>query len=164
MFTATGLLQGDMIGFPDICIFVSDAPKKWTHLHSHSWGKRKFFGQYEGSNSRAACEGFATIFNTMPNTHLNTKLVSPVQQTTAGVRRYKDPGAGSITHHYGVHSEAMDVISAGMSAVVVLRIRFIGCESCLDTNHLTCYFFLVRACVCVSFSPIKRLGIDDQLR
>jgi hypothetical protein len=32
MFTATGLLQDDVIGFPDICIFVSDAPKKWTHL------------------------------------------------------------------------------------------------------------------------------------
>jgi hypothetical protein len=114
MFTATGLLKGDMIGFPDICIFVSDAPKKWTHLRSHSWGKRNFWGQYEGQNSRAACEGFATIFNTMPNTHINTKLVSPLQQTTAGVRRYKDPAAGSITHHYGIHSEAMDVIPAGM--------------------------------------------------
>ena len=32
MFTATGLLQEDVIGFPDICIFVSDAPKRWTHL------------------------------------------------------------------------------------------------------------------------------------
>jgi hypothetical protein len=87
---------------------------------SHSWGKRNFFGQYEGSNSRAACEGFATIFNTMPNSHINTKLISPLQQTTAGVRRYDHPGAGAITHHYGIHSEAMDVISPGMFKKVVI--------------------------------------------
>jgi hypothetical protein len=59
------------------------------------------------------------IYNTMPNTHINTKLISPVQQTTAGVRRYKDPGAGSITQHYGIHSEAMDVIPAGMYSFLI---------------------------------------------
>jgi hypothetical protein len=143
MFTATGLLKGDMIGFPDICIFVSDAPRKWTHLHSHSWGKRNFFGQYEGSNSRAACEGYATIFNTMPNTHINTQLVSPLQQTTAGVRRDVNPAAGSITHHYGIHSEAMDVISAGMFSsclwfLLVLRRALLLVASRL-IYHLLCF-------------------------
>jgi hypothetical protein len=113
MFTATGLLKDEMVGFPDICIFVSDSPKHWTHLRSHSWGWGQFFGQYEGSDSRAACEGYATIFNTMPNAYINTKIHSLVQQTTAGVRRDSDPAAGSMTQHYGIHSKTLDVVPAG---------------------------------------------------
>jgi hypothetical protein len=38
VFSAFGLLPGEDISFPDICIFVADAPRKWTHLHSHTWG------------------------------------------------------------------------------------------------------------------------------
>lgn len=117
MFTATGLLKDEMIGFPDICIFVSDSPKKWTHFRSHSWGWGQFFGQYEGTDSRAACEGYASIFNTMPSTHLNTKIHSLVQQTTAGVRRDQDPAAGSFSHNYGLTSKALDVITAGTEYV-----------------------------------------------
>ena len=112
-FAGVPLLPGDMVGFPDICIFVGDAPKKWTHLRSHTFGWSSFFGQYEGSNSRAACEGFATTFNTMPNTHVNTQLESPVAQTNAGLDRATSPGAGAITHHYGMHARALDNIPAG---------------------------------------------------
>jgi hypothetical protein len=39
--------------------------------------------------------------------------VSPIQQTTADVRRDSEPAAGAITHHYGIHSVALDVIPAG---------------------------------------------------
>jgi hypothetical protein len=49
----------------------------------------------------------------MPDTHINTKLVSLIQQTTADVRRDTEPAAGAITHHYGIHSVALDVIPAG---------------------------------------------------
>jgi hypothetical protein len=52
-------------------------------------------------------------YNTMPDTHINTRLVSPIQQTTADVRRDSEPAAGAITHHYGIHSVALDVIPAG---------------------------------------------------
>jgi hypothetical protein len=38
IFTAVGLLKGDAVAFPDICIFVSDAPERWTHLRGHSFG------------------------------------------------------------------------------------------------------------------------------
>ncbi|EEC50247.1 predicted protein [Phaeodactylum tricornutum CCAP 1055/1] len=118
LFAGVGLLKGDMVGFPDICIFVSDAPDHWTHLRSHTFGWASFFGQYEGKNSRAACEGFATTFNTMPLTHINTKLKSPVQPTNAGLERGSQPGAGAITHHYGMHAEALDVIPAGFEFTI----------------------------------------------
>lgn len=118
VFTGIGLHKGDMVGFPDICIFVSDAPVKWTHLRSHSWGGGTFFGQYEGENSRAACEGFTTTYNTMPRSMLNTVLVSPVLQTNAGLHRATSPGAGAITHHFGIHGKALDVITAGSELTV----------------------------------------------
>ena len=38
VFTATGLLPGEDVSFPDICIFVADPPHSRTHLHSHTWG------------------------------------------------------------------------------------------------------------------------------
>ena len=84
------------MGFPDICIFVSDAPDRFTHLRSHSFGGGSFFGQYEGKNSRAACEGFTTNYNTVPDDMVNTQMMSPVMQTTAGLRRDASPGAGAI--------------------------------------------------------------------
>jgi hypothetical protein len=140
MFTATSLLKDEMVGFPDICIFVSDSPKEWTHLRSHSWGWGSFWGQYEGSDSRAACEGYHTIFNTMPNSYINTKIHSLVQQTTAGVRRDQDPAAGSITQHYGIHSKTLDVVPAGTCNVhCYRRWTIVFCEShkCCHSLSLT---------------------------
>lgn len=118
LFTGTGLLPGEMVGFPDICIFVGDAPLHWTHLRSHTFGGGSFFGQYEGSNSRAACEGFSTTFNTQPDHLVNTELVSPILPTNAGLHRATSPGAGSITHHYGIHAKAKDVITAGSELTI----------------------------------------------
>ena len=111
-----------MIGFPDICIFVSDPPKRGTsHLRSHTFGIRKFFGQYEsidGRTNRAACEGFTTIYNTVPTHMVNTELVSPIIATNAGLHRSTSPGAGSITHHYGMHGVAKDIIQAGSELTI----------------------------------------------
>jgi hypothetical protein len=118
LFAGTGILPGEMVGFPDICIFVSDAPEHWTHLRSHSWGSGSFYGQYEGSNSRAACEGFTTTYNTQPNRLVNTEIVSPVLPTNAGLNRGRNPGAGSITHHFGIHAKAKDIITAGSELTI----------------------------------------------
>jgi len=118
VFTATGLHQGDTVGFPDLCIFVSDAPDHWTHLRSHTFGGGSFFGQYEGRNSRAACEGFATTYNTAPDRMVNTALVSPVLPTHAGTARQTSPGAGAISHHFGIHGRAVDVITAGSELTI----------------------------------------------
>jgi hypothetical protein len=118
LFTATGILPGETVGFPDICIFVGDAPDHWTHLRSHTFGGGTFFGQYEGSNSRAACEGFTTTFNTQPDRLVNSELVSPILPTNAGLHRAHAPGAGSSTHHYGMHAKAKDIITAGSELTI----------------------------------------------
>jgi hypothetical protein len=75
-------------------------------------------GQYEGSNSRAACEGFTTQYNTVPITAVNTKVLSPRELTNAGLDRQTAPGAGAITQAYGVRSEAVDHIPAGFELTV----------------------------------------------
>jgi hypothetical protein len=116
--TAFALHKNDMVGFPDLCLFVSDAPTKWAdHLHSHSYGSM-FFGQHEGRNNRAACLGFTTIFNTAPLPAVNSLIVSPVIQTNAGLHRAISPGAGAISHHYGITARAKDVITAGSELTV----------------------------------------------
>ena len=114
VFTAVGINKDDFVGSPtfDICIYVADAPKR-TPFETHSWGQDVFFGQFEGKKPRAACEGLATLYNAMPAPHVaNSKLVSMRVPTNGGLNRYKNPGAGAITHYYGVHSIAQDTISA----------------------------------------------------
>lgn len=113
VFAGTGLLPGETIAIPDICIMVGDAPRKWTQLRSHTWGRGKFFGSYEGANPRAACEGVSTTLNTNPDMLLNTAQRSPVLATNAGLDRATQPGAGAITHWYGISSVALDVITPG---------------------------------------------------
>lgn len=126
MFAGAGLLPGDMVGFPDICVFVTDPPHHWTHMHSHTWGQGMYFGQHGegaaggangGSGVRVACEGYSTIYNTMPDSHLNVRIQSAIQQTHAGATR-ATPGAGSTTHHFGVHGIATDTIPPGSELTV----------------------------------------------
>jgi hypothetical protein len=112
MFAAMGVATGEAVGNVDICLFVTDTPRD-THLSSHTWGRGKFFGQYEGSHSRAACEGYATLYNTAPETAVNTKLLSLFEPTNAGLDRKTHPGAGASTPYYGIHSQAVDHIPAG---------------------------------------------------
>jgi hypothetical protein len=101
----------------DICIYVPDIKAK-TDLHTHSWGQDVFFGQFEGRNPRAACEGFATLFNSLPKGVQNSKLISPRVQTNAGLNRQQHPGAGAITHYFGIQSAATDNIPPGSELTI----------------------------------------------
>ena len=118
IFTAIPLHPDDVIGYPDICIFVSDGPSHWTHLRSHSFGRGSFFGQYEGDSNRAACEGLITTVNTVPDAQVNMEMVSPVLPTNAGLHRAVSPGAGAATHHYGIHGKALTTITAGAEITI----------------------------------------------
>jgi hypothetical protein len=52
-------------------------------------------------------------FSRQPVTGVNTKLVSPLEGTNAGLDRYTHPGAGAITPFYGIETVAIDTIVAG---------------------------------------------------
>jgi len=113
-------------------------------MRTHTFGKGSFFGQHEGRISRAACEGVITNFNTMPKQMVNTVIVSPQLATNAGLDRSSWPGAGAITHHFGIHGQAVDVITAGSELTidygdwdfddaVELKVRM--CEGCQISQH-----------------------------
>ena len=121
IFAGIGLHPGDTVAFPDICLFVADmqAPvEQWMQMRTHTWGKANFFGQHEGETSRGACPGIATTLNTMPDHMINTELVSPAIPTNAGLDRAHHPGAGSITHHFGMHGKALDVVTVGSELTI----------------------------------------------
>jgi hypothetical protein len=101
----------------DICVYVADTPDD-TDFESHSWARDVFFGQFEGDRPRAACEGFATLFNSVPNYVKTSELKSMRVQTNAGLDRKTHPGAGAITHFYGVTSEAVRDVSAGSELTI----------------------------------------------
>jgi hypothetical protein len=101
----------------DICIYVPDLKAK-TDFRTHSLGQDVFFGQFEGRNPRAACEGFATLFNAQPEGVQNSKLISPRVQTNAGLSRRRNPGAGAITHYFGIQSSATNNIQAGSELTI----------------------------------------------
>jgi hypothetical protein len=86
--------------------------------HYILYTRGNFFGQFEGLHNRAACEGVVTTFNTMPDSMVNSKIVSLQVPTNAGLHRASEPGAGAITHHFGIHAEALDVVSAGSELTV----------------------------------------------
>jgi hypothetical protein len=115
--TKTGEILDPVGPGGDICIYVPDLKAK-TDFHTHSWAQDVFFGQFEGRNPRAACEGFATLFNSLPEGVQNSKLVSPRVQTNAGLDRNLNPGAGAITHYYGIQSAATDSIPAGSELTI----------------------------------------------
>lgn len=51
IFTGIGLLKDEDVGFPDICIFIGDAPKERTHIRSHTFGFASFFGVSKASTA-----------------------------------------------------------------------------------------------------------------
>ena len=70
LFTTKNITDGDEAqSMADICIYVADTPYG-NHFHTHSWAGSVFMGRYEGENSRGACEGVATLVNTMPDSSL----------------------------------------------------------------------------------------------
>jgi hypothetical protein len=120
LYTAIDLTEGqEAQSMPDICIYVADTPPR-TSFVTHSWAKDVFIGQYEGKNPRAACEGFATLFNSMPeqNNIRTSDLVSMHHHTNGGLHRYYDPGAGAITHYYGISSVAKRNVTAGSELTI----------------------------------------------
>ena len=113
IFTAVGVPPDTVLNV-DQCIYVHDAPSfEGFQLRTHSYGRNTFFGQFEGRNSRAACEGLATLMNTMPVTAITAKLVSPPKADNAGLDRRTSPGAGAITQYYGIKTISIDIIPAG---------------------------------------------------
>jgi hypothetical protein len=118
IYTGMPLQKDDFIGDPDICIFVSDGPKHWTHLRSHSFGRGSFFGQHEGKTNRAACEGLMTTVNTVPDAMVNMEIIGPILPTNAGLHRATSPGAGASSHHYGIHGKALTTIVAGSEITI----------------------------------------------
>lgn len=113
IFTAVGVPPDTVLNV-DQCIYVHDAPSfEGFQLRTHSYGRNTFFGQFEGRNSRAACEGLATLMNTMPVTAITAKLVSPPKADNAGLDRRLNPGAGAITQYYGIKTVSVDIIPPG---------------------------------------------------
>ena len=117
IFTGIGLHKGEDIGYPDICLYVSDGNFDNTQLSSHTWGAN-YFGTIEGRHTRSACEGLVTIANTFHPALINTALISQEIQTNAGLHRKESPGAGAITHNYGIHGRARDIITPGSELIV----------------------------------------------
>ena len=120
IFTGIGLHKGEDIGYPDICLYVSDGDFDQTHLSSHTWGAN-YFGTIEGRRTRSACEGLVTIANTFHPALINTALISQEIQTNAGLHRSESPGAGAITQNYGIHGRARDTINSDPAVIEIGR-------------------------------------------
>lgn len=119
LFTAIELHKGDTAqSMSDICIYVADTPESETHFTTHSWARDVFFGMYEGRNPRGACEGFATLFNSMPPGVQTSKLVLLQTHDNAGLRRADEPGAGAISHYTGISSVATRDVKAGSELTI----------------------------------------------
>jgi hypothetical protein len=118
IFTAIDIPKGEVSqSMPDICIYVADTPDG-TAFGSHSWGRDVFMGSFEGRHPRAACEGVATLVNTMPAPVQTSELVPMKIHTNAGLHRAKQPGAGAISHYYGTSSKAVRDVLAGSEITI----------------------------------------------
>jgi len=113
LFTAVDIQEGELAQpMSDICLYVADTPDN-TDFETHSWARSVFVGQFEGRYPRAACEGFGTLFNAMPDDVKTSRLMPLDGHTNAGLVRAKNPGAGAVTHYYGIWSKAVRDVKAG---------------------------------------------------
>ena len=118
VYTATDVPKGALAQpTPDICIYVADTPSG-TAFHSHSWAQDVFNGAFEGHNPRAACEGFATLFNSLPESVKTSRLNPMPIQTNGGLHRQRNPGAGAISQYFGIWSQAVRDIPAGSELTI----------------------------------------------
>jgi hypothetical protein len=118
LYTAIDIPKGSQAqSMEDICVYVTDTPDD-TDFETHSWARDVFFGQFEGHNARAACEGFATLFNSLPPGVATSELRSMHMQTNAGLDRKNYPGAGASSHFYGVTSVALRDLGAGSELTI----------------------------------------------
>jgi hypothetical protein len=120
LFTAIDLEPGQQAqSMADICLYVADTPRK-THFETHSWAKDVFFGLFEGNHPRAACEGFATLFNSMPIGVQTSKLELQSTHDNAGLHRHDDAGAGAVSQYYGISSTATRHVNAGRYEMIMV--------------------------------------------
>jgi hypothetical protein len=125
LFAAVGIPRGHRVGMDgdgDFCIHITDPPA-YTMIDSHTWHSSNFFGQFEGASSyrgvRAACEGLATLVNTMPVTGTNTQLHTMRSiRVPDTISRQSSPAAGAMTYYHGVTATATDHIVAGSELTV----------------------------------------------
>jgi hypothetical protein len=73
-----------------------------------------------------------------PVTGVNTKLVSPTEATNAGLDRYHHPGAGAITHFYGIETISVDTIVAGSGECESYFHHFLSRQKCFLGWILKC--------------------------
>jgi hypothetical protein len=120
LFTTQSIAKGQMSqSMPDICIYVADTPQKdYTHFVTHSWSRDSWLGMYEGHNPRAACEGFATLFNTMPPGIQTSKLHMIHPPHNVQQHRTTSVNAGAITQYDGISSIATRDIRAGSEITI----------------------------------------------
>ena len=120
LFTTHPIEKGQMAqSMPDICIYVADTPKRdYTHFETHSWSRDTWLGMYEGKNPRAACEGFGTLFNTMPPGIQTSKLVMLHPPHNVNQSRKTSVNAGALTQYDGISSMATRDIPAGAEITI----------------------------------------------
>jgi SET domain len=118
LFTAIDLQPGqEAQSMADICLYVADTPRR-THFETHSWARDVFLGTFEGESPRGACEGFATLFNSMPPGVQTSKLDLHQTHDNGGLRRDRDAGAGAMTHYYGISSVATRHVAAASELTI----------------------------------------------
>lgn len=140
VFTTIPLNKGDMSqSMPDICIYVADTPKRGTHFETHSWSRDSWYGTWEGGNPRAACEGVATLFNSMPPGVQTSKLHMLHPPDHGEIRRSRDPNAGAITHYTGISSVATRKVKAG-SEITIDYQEYVQLPFCETTFFMTSLF------------------------
>jgi hypothetical protein len=120
IFTSISIAKGGMTqSMEDICIYVADTPKgDITHFETHSWSRDTWLGTFEGNNPRAACEGVATLFNSMPPGIQTSKLHMSHAPNNVNLYRNKDVNAGAITQYDGISSIATRDVPAGAEITI----------------------------------------------
>jgi hypothetical protein len=119
IFTTVDIATGDRTqSMADICIYVADTPKHGTHFETHSWSRDSWYGTFEGRNPRAACEGVATLFNSMPPGIQTSKLHMESTQDHAHIVRSQHANAGAMTHYVGISSIATREVTAGSEITI----------------------------------------------
>ena len=123
VFAAQGILPHHQVGMDDVCILVEHLPPhSETQLRTHTWGSANVFGQFEVSRkkgkAKAACEGLGTLYNAAPPELAAVHKISPHHHDNGGLTRTQHPGAGAISHYYGMTGIANDLIPAGSELTV----------------------------------------------
>jgi hypothetical protein len=120
IYTTVDIATGDRTqSMADICIYVADTPKRGTHFETHSWSRDSWYGTFEGRNPRAACEGVATLFNSMPPGIQTSKLhMESTQPDHAHIVRSQHANAGAMTHYVGISSIATREVAAGSEITI----------------------------------------------